>query len=125
MANALNATLAKRSRNGAVLAGSAAAALAGMALWNTYRARKVEREHPPGGRFVAVDGTRLHYLEKGGGRPVVFLHGNVVTAEDCSLSRLLDSPVSGNVRLSRLTARVLGIATGRAAPCGPLPDRLI
>jgi len=125
MANALNATLAKRSRNGAVLAGSAAAAMAGMALWNTYRARKVEREHPPNGRFVAVDGTRLHYLEKGGGRPVVFLHGNVVTAEDCGLSRLLDSPVSGNVRLSRLTARVLGIATGRAAPCGLLPDRLI
>src|SRR5437868_10854818 len=90
MANALNAPLAKRSRNGAVLAGSAAAALAGMTLWNTNRARKAEREHPPGERFVAVDGTRLHYLEKGGGRPVVFLHGNVVTAEDCGLSGLLD-----------------------------------
>jgi pimeloyl-ACP methyl ester carboxylesterase len=90
MANALNATVAKRSRNGAVLAGSAAAAMAGMALWNTYRARKVEREHPPRGQFVTVDGTRLHYLEKGGGRPVVFLHGNVVTAEDCDLSGLLD-----------------------------------
>jgi len=90
MANALNAPLAKRSRNGAVLAGSAAAAMAGMALWNTYRARKVEREHPPRGRFVTVDGARLHYLEKGGGRPVVFLHGNVVTAEDCDLSGVLD-----------------------------------
>jgi pimeloyl-ACP methyl ester carboxylesterase len=90
MANALNATLAKRSRNGAVLAGSVAAAMAGMALWNTYRARKVEREHPPHGRFVTVDGVRLHYLERGGGRPVVFLHGNVVTAEDFELSGLLD-----------------------------------
>jgi pimeloyl-ACP methyl ester carboxylesterase len=89
MANALNATVAKRSRNGAVLAGSAAAAMAGMALWNTYRARKVRREHPPRGRFVAVDGAQLHYLEKGGGRPVVFLHGNVVTAEDFDLSGLL------------------------------------
>src|SRR5690349_18419793 len=90
MANALNATLAKRSRNGAVLAGSVAAAMAGMALWNTYRARKVEREHPPRERFVTVDGVRLHYLERGGGRPVVFLHGNVVTAEDFELSGLLD-----------------------------------
>jgi pimeloyl-ACP methyl ester carboxylesterase len=90
MTNALNATLAKRSRNGAVLAGSAAAAMAGMALWNIYRARKIEREHPPRGQFVAVNGTRLHYLEKGAGRPVVFLHGNVVTAEDCDLSGLLD-----------------------------------
>ena len=90
MANALKATLAKRSRNGAVLAGSVAAAMAGMALWNTYRARKVEREHPPRGRFVTVDGVRLHYLERGSGRPVVFLHGNVVTAEDFELSGLLD-----------------------------------
>src|SRR5712671_3654678 len=90
MANALNATLAKRARNGAVLAGSAAAAMAAMALWNTYRARKVEREHPPCGRFVTADGARLHYLEKGRGRPVVLLHGNVVTAEDFELSGLLD-----------------------------------
>src|SRR6266566_6851240 len=28
-------------------------------------------------------------LERGEGRPVVFLHGNVVTAEDCDLSELL------------------------------------
>jgi pimeloyl-ACP methyl ester carboxylesterase len=90
MANALKVTLAKRSRNGGVLAGSAAAATAGMALWNTYRARKAERKHPPRGRFVAVEGIRFHYFEKGGGRPVVFLHGNVVTAEDCDLSGLLN-----------------------------------
>ena len=89
MANALNATLAKRSRNGMVLAGSVAA-VAAMALWNTYRARKVEREHAPRGRFITVDGVRLHYLERGGRRPVVFLHGNVVTADDFELSGLLD-----------------------------------
>jgi pimeloyl-ACP methyl ester carboxylesterase len=89
MANASNATFAKRSRDRMVLAGSVAA-VAAMALWNTYRARKVEREHPPRGRFVTVDGAQLHYLERGGGRPVVFLHGNVVTAEDFELSGLLD-----------------------------------
>src|SRR5437588_2616566 len=90
MANALNATVAKRSRNGAVLAGSVAAAMAGMALWNTYRAKKVRWTHPPRGRFFAVDGAQLHYLENGAGRrPVVFLHGNVVTAEDFALSGLL------------------------------------
>jgi pimeloyl-ACP methyl ester carboxylesterase len=89
MGNGSNATLAKRTRTGIVLAGSAAS-IAAMALWNTYRARKVERENPPRGRFVTVDGVRLHYLEKSGGRPVVFLHGNVVTAEDFELSGLLD-----------------------------------
>jgi pimeloyl-ACP methyl ester carboxylesterase len=89
MGNGSNATLAKRTRTGIVLAGSAAS-IAAMALWNTYRARKVERENPPRGRFVTVDGVRLHYLEKSGGRPVVFLHGNVVTAQDFELSGLLD-----------------------------------
>jgi pimeloyl-ACP methyl ester carboxylesterase len=89
MGNGLNAILTKRMRTGIILAGSAAAVTA-MALWNTYRARKVEREHPPRGRFVTVDGVRLHYLERGGGRPVVFLHGNVVTAKDFELSGLLD-----------------------------------
>jgi pimeloyl-ACP methyl ester carboxylesterase len=62
-----------------------------MALWNTYRARKVEREHPPVGRFVTVDGVRLHYVERGeGSPPVVLIHGNVVTAEDFDLSGVLD-----------------------------------
>src|SRR3954453_24182670 len=78
-----------RSRAGAVLAVSAAA-LAASALLNAYLARRAEREHPPAGRFVEVDGVRLHYLERGAGPPVVLLHGNVVTAEDWVLSGVLD-----------------------------------
>ena len=61
-----------------------------MTAYNIYRARKAEREHPPTGRFVTVDGVRLHYLEKGEGPPVVLLHGNVVTAEDFQTSGVLD-----------------------------------
>jgi hypothetical protein len=89
MANFLRVLLANRPRNGVVLAGSAAA-MAAMALWNTYRARKVEREHPPSGRYISVEGVRLHYLDKGEGRPVLLLHGNVVTAYDFALNGLLD-----------------------------------
>jgi pimeloyl-ACP methyl ester carboxylesterase len=89
MGNIFGATLTKRSRNRALLAGSAAA-MAGLALWNIHRAQKIERQHPPRGRFVTADGVRLHYLESGRGRPVVLLHGNVVTAEDFALSGLLD-----------------------------------
>ena len=76
---------AKRSRLGAALAASAAA-LAAAAVYNAYRAREAERGHPPAGRFVTVDGVRLHYLEWGEGPPVVLLHGNVVTADDFELS---------------------------------------
>ena len=79
----------RRSRTGTILAVSAAA-LAAAALYNTYRARRVEREHPPTGRFVTVEGVRLHYIERGEGPPVVLLHGNVVTAEDFVLSGVLD-----------------------------------
>jgi len=67
-----------------------AATLAAMTAYNVYRARETQREHPPTGRFITVDGVRLHYIEKGEGPPVVLLHGNVVTAEDFETSRVLD-----------------------------------
>jgi len=73
------------SRAGIAFAGSAAA----MAAWNIYRAREAERRHPPSGRFMTVEGVRLHYLERGEGRPVVLLHGNGVTGEDFELSGVL------------------------------------
>jgi pimeloyl-ACP methyl ester carboxylesterase len=75
----------KWSRAGITLAGSAAA----MAAWNIYQARKAERRHPPAGRFLTVEGVRLHYLERGEGPPAVLLHGNGVTSEDFELSGVL------------------------------------
>jgi pimeloyl-ACP methyl ester carboxylesterase len=87
------ANLVKRgstpSRTGTILAASAAA-LAAAAVYNVFRTRKVERDHPPTGKFITVDGVRLHYLEKGEGPPVVLIHGNVVTAEDYVLSGVFD-----------------------------------
>jgi len=61
-----------------------------MTTYNIYRARKVEREYPPAGRFITVNGIRLHYIERGEGPPVVLLHGNMVTAEDFDTSGVLD-----------------------------------
>jgi pimeloyl-ACP methyl ester carboxylesterase len=60
-----------------------------MAAWNIYQARKAERQHPPAGRFLTVEGVRLHYLERGEGPPAVLLHGNGVTSEDFELSGVL------------------------------------
>jgi pimeloyl-ACP methyl ester carboxylesterase len=81
--------VSKPSRASAIFVATAAS-LAAMTAYNIYRARKAEREHPPTGRFVTVDGVRLHYLEKGEGPPVVLLHGNVVTAEDFRTSGVLE-----------------------------------
>lgn len=72
-----------------------AVALAAAGLWNTVQARRAERRHPPSGRFVTVDGTRIHYLERGSGPPVVLLHGNVVCAEDFVSSGIFDGLAEG------------------------------
>ncbi|OHV66635.1 esterase [Mesorhizobium sp. LCM 4577] len=55
----------------------AAAALAVLALLlATWRiAAKAEGLVPPCGKFIEIDGNRIHYLEEGEGRPIVFVHG--------------------------------------------------
>jgi pimeloyl-ACP methyl ester carboxylesterase len=73
-------------RNSLLLA--SVAALAGLAADTRDRTRRAEAEHPPEGRFIEVEGVRLHYLEQGTGSPVVLLHGNGVTAEDFRISGL-------------------------------------
>ena len=63
-----------------------AAALGALALANHAVARSSERRHPPEGRFIEVDGVRLHYSDRGTGQPVVLIHGNAVTGDDYNTS---------------------------------------
>jgi pimeloyl-ACP methyl ester carboxylesterase len=65
------------------------AALGAMALFVQYRTRQAERENPPTGKFIEVDGVRLHYVERGEGQPVVLFHGNGTMAEEFDISGLL------------------------------------
>lgn len=44
--------------------------------------RQVETRFPPAGKFVTVEGIRLHFVRKGSGRPVVMLHGGILSALD-------------------------------------------
>ena len=81
--------VSKASRTSAISVATAAS-VAAMTAYNIYRARKAEREHPPTGRCVTVNGVRLHYIERGEGPPVVLLHGNVVMAEDFRTSGVLE-----------------------------------
>src|ERR671921_2174741 len=57
-----------------------------LALVNHAVPRLAERRHPPAGQFIEVDGVRLHYSDRGQGRPVVLLHGNAVTGDDYNTS---------------------------------------
>lgn len=75
---------------------SAGAAIAGLGLLASWlyvraKARRAERDHPPSGRFITVDGVKLHYLERGQGPALVLLHGNGVDATDWGHSGLLDA----------------------------------
>ncbi|SDB73026.1 Pimeloyl-ACP methyl ester carboxylesterase [Belnapia rosea] len=65
-----------------------AAALVGLAVTNTILARRAERQHPPKGRFITVDGVRLHYTDHGRGQPILLIHGNAVSGEDYETSGL-------------------------------------
>lgn len=68
-----------------------AAASAITALWVAQRARSAERQYPPIGQIVEVDGVDLHYIERGEGPPVVLLHGNGVSLQDFIASGLVDT----------------------------------
>jgi len=49
--------------------------LGGLALFSARTARRVEQAVPPLGRFIEVDGARIHYLDEGSGPPILFIHG--------------------------------------------------
>lgn len=78
--------------SGRTLVASAVGLVAGaLAVWVASKARQAERDHPPTGRFIELEGVRLHYTERGEGSPVVLIHGNVVTSADFQASGLVDA----------------------------------
>jgi len=68
----------------------AAAGLAGAAAFVSAKTSRAERLFPPAGRFVEVDGARLHYVDQGDGPPLILLHGLGSMIEDFRLSGLID-----------------------------------
>ena len=75
----------------AAAVGGTVAALAVVALVNRYLARKAERDNPPQGRFIDVDGVRLHYIDRGSGTTIVLLHGNGSMIQDFESSGVLET----------------------------------
>jgi len=77
----------------------AAVAIGALAICNHLVARRTERRHPPEGSFLVVDGVRLHYSDRGRGRPVVLIHGNVVTGADWNTSGVADLLLANQHRI--------------------------
>jgi pimeloyl-ACP methyl ester carboxylesterase len=79
-----------RARSFALAAAVGIGALAAMALANRHLAKKAVRDNPASGRFLDVNGVRLHYVERGSGEPLVLLHGNGSMIQDFESSGLID-----------------------------------
>ncbi len=97
MARKLRYPLSSRSTAGG-LAALGAIALAGSAFIVNRQAAKAEKANPARGTFVTTAGVRLHYLEQGQGRPVVFLHGNGMMVEDMLISGLMGATAEKSYR---------------------------
>src|SRR3954470_2526007 len=84
-----SSTARKRGWAGPALLGSAAA-LGAAALYTNKMTRDAERKYPPIGRFLDMDGVRLHYIEQGRGEPLVLIHGNGTLIQDFTINGLVD-----------------------------------
>lgn len=101
----------------------AALALLALILFNAVTARRVTAMLPPEGRFIDIDGARLHYTDHGSGPAIVMVHGLGGQTRNFSHSLLgrltgryrvilLDRPGSGHsTRPAQMSA---GLATQSA-----------
>lgn len=67
------------------------ATLAAAYLAVRNRTAKAERDNPPAGRLIEVEGVRLHCIEQGEGPALLLLHGTIVTADDFRVNGLMES----------------------------------
>lgn len=56
--------------------------MVGLYIYNKFQVKKAEKLYPPNGKFVTVDQYRLHYISEGAGKPIVFLHGGILSSRD-------------------------------------------
>ena len=69
----------------AALAGTGALAAAGLISSRVLNA-KTKKRNPAPGRFVEVDGARLHVLQQGSGPDVLLIHGAAMLASEMMLA---------------------------------------
>jgi len=79
---------------GPIAGATLAVGLGASFLYNLKQSRDAEQRHPPIGRFIEVEGVRLHYIEQGQGDPVIVFHGNGAMIQDFVLSGLVDALAS-------------------------------
>ena len=105
----------------AVLAVAAFAAVGRPALATRRLAAEAERKCPPAGKFVEVDGNRIHHVDQGEGRPIVFLHG--LGAQLCHFTGPLFPIFGPGYRLVALDRPGSGYSTRARGASGGLSEQ--
>lgn len=77
----------------------------------------LEKRFPPSGKFVEIDGVRLHYKEGGSGPTIVLIHGASTSLLDFDAS--LSKPLSANHRVIAVDRPGHGYSE---RPSGKWPD---
>jgi pimeloyl-ACP methyl ester carboxylesterase len=47
----------------------------GLVIFTARTAQQVERQMPPRGHFIEIDGAHIHYVDEGSGPPLLMVHG--------------------------------------------------
>lgn len=85
-----NRIVSSNHRKGLTAAAVGVGVLGAAAIAVHLMARRAEARARPAGRFVSAGGRKIHYMERGQGRPVLLLHGNGAMMEELQASGLLD-----------------------------------
>ncbi len=94
-----------------------AAVMGILALISTVGASRIERQFPPVGAFVEVDGIRMHYRDAGRGPTIVLLHGASANLRDFNAS--IFEPLSRTYRVIAIDRPGHGYSE---RPSGEWPD---
>ncbi|TPN88380.1 alpha/beta fold hydrolase [Mesorhizobium sp. CU2] len=99
----------------------AALVLLGLVVATRLIAAKAERLVPACGKFVEIDGNRIHYVEEGEGRPIVFVHG--LGAQLHHFRRTLFGRFGSGYRLIALDRPGSGYSVRASGATGRLPEQ--
>ncbi|QKC84167.1 alpha/beta fold hydrolase [Mesorhizobium sp. NZP2077] len=95
--------------------------IACLVLATLWIAAKAQRLVPPVGKFVEIDGSRIHYVDVGEGRPIVFIHG--LGAQLHHFRHTLFGQFAPGYRLIALDRPGSGYSTRANGATGRLPEQ--
>lgn len=80
-----------------------------LVLFTAWVSRQAEKAVPPRGRFVEVDGARIHYLDEGSGPVVLLIHG--LSGQMYNFTHSLFAPLKRDFRVVVLDRPGSGYST--------------